>query len=90
MNTLLYSKLSTNIPVLFFQRTTETKKRTKRIQTDKQSPEMLTIKEVALRTGVSEHFIRILCKKKEIVYVKSGTKYLINYNKFQEFLNTGK
>ena len=90
MNTLLYSRLSTNIPVLLFQQTTESKKRTKRIQTDKQSPEMLTIKEVALRTGVSEHFIRILCKKKEIVYVKSGTKYLINYNKFQEFLNTGR
>ena len=67
MEKLLYSRLSTNIPVLFFQQTTEVKKRPKKIQTDKQSPEMLTIKETALRTGVSEHFIRSLCKKKEII-----------------------
>ena len=50
-------------------------------------PCMLTIKEVALRTGLSQSFIRKLCKNNEIVFVKSGKKYLINYNKFIDFLN---
>lgn len=50
-------------------------------------PCMLSIKEVALRTGISESFIRKLCINNKIVYIKSGKKYLINYNKFIDFLN---
>ena len=50
-------------------------------------PSMLTIKEVSLRTGLSQGFIRKLCINNEIVFVKSGKKYLINYNKFIDFLN---
>lgn len=52
-------------------------------------PCMLSIKEASLRTGVSQSFVRRLCKDNKIVYVKSGKKYLINYNKFIDFLNAG-
>lgn len=57
---------------------------------DKKSlPTMLTIKELSKRTNLSYNFIRQLCLKKEIVYVRSGKKYLINYDKFIDYLNTG-
>lgn len=52
-------------------------------------PQMLTIKELAERTKLSYNFIRKLCLGNKIVYIKSGTKYLVNYNKFIDFLNTG-
>lgn len=52
-------------------------------------PTMLGIKETAERTGLSEHYIRTLVWAKKIVYVYTGRKYLINYEKFIDFLNRG-
>ena len=52
-------------------------------------PTMVTIREAARRTGVSYDFIYKLCKRDEIVYVKAGSKYLINFEKFINFLNGG-
>lgn len=52
-------------------------------------PTMLTINEVAKRTNLSYNFVYKLCKNNEIIYVKAGCKYLINFEKFLEFLNTG-
>ena len=52
-------------------------------------PTMLSIKELANITHLSYNFIRQLCLKNEITYIKAGTKYLINYEKFIEYLNTG-
>ncbi len=52
-------------------------------------PLMVTIKEASRRTGCSYDFIRKLCIRNQIVYVKAGSKYLINYPKFIEYLNTG-
>ena len=52
-------------------------------------PEMLTIKETAARTGLSYDFIRKLCQQRKIVFIRTGTKYLVNYSKFIEFLNRG-
>ena len=52
-------------------------------------PTMLPIKKVASLTNLSYHFIRKLCIANKIVYVRTGCKYLINYEKFLEFLNTG-
>ena len=50
-------------------------------------PEMLSIRETAQRTNLSDRFIRKLCKEGKIVFVMSGRKYLINFQKFLQFLN---
>ena len=52
-------------------------------------PTMLTMEETAKRTGLSYEYIRKLCKNGKIVFVKSGRKYLINFTRFVEYLNTG-
>lgn len=52
-------------------------------------PTMVTIREASRRTGVSYDFIWKLCRSNQIVFVKAGTKYLVNLEKFVEFLNGG-
>ena len=52
-------------------------------------PTMLTIKEAAQKTGLAQHYLRGLCIEKRIVNVRCGKKYLINFEKLIEFLNTG-
>lgn len=52
-------------------------------------PTMVTIREAARRTGVSYDFIWKLCRSNQIVYVKAGKKFLVNFEKFVDFLNTG-
>lgn len=56
---------------------------------DYQIPEMVTISELSERTGLPYSFIRKLCIQNKIVHIRSGNKYLINFNRFLEFLNTG-
>lgn len=50
-------------------------------------PQMKTIKELAEETGISYSRIRKWCLDGTIVYVKAGTRYLVNVEKFKEFLN---
>lgn len=52
-------------------------------------PTMITIKQAAVKTGLSYNFIRQLCLKNKIVFVKSGNKYFINSEKLTEYLNEG-
>ena len=52
-------------------------------------PTMLTIRETSNRTGVSYDAIRKLCLQDKIVYIRAGKKYLINFEKFCEYLNKG-
>ena len=52
-------------------------------------PTMLSIDESAKRSGLPAHFVRQLCITNQIVYVKAGTKYLVNFEKLIDFLNTG-
>ena len=52
-------------------------------------PTMVTIKVAAGQTGLSYEYIRKLCLQKKIVFVRTGTKYLINMEKLVEFLNQG-
>lgn len=59
------------------------------IEEEKQIPEMLTIKEAAGRTGLSYDFIRKLCLQGKIVFVRTGSKYLINMGKLVDYLNSG-
>jgi len=51
------------------------------------APTLLTIKQTAERTGLAVHYIRQLCLENKIVYRKAGAKYLINFEKFIEYLN---
>lgn len=52
-------------------------------------PTMLTVKETAERTGLSYDYIRKLCLQGKIVFVLAGSKRLVNFEKFIEFLNQG-
>ena len=52
-------------------------------------PRMKTIKEVSELTGLPYSLLRNLCIQKKITYFRTGKKYLINYDKFIDFLNTG-
>ena len=53
------------------------------------APIMKTIKEIMEETKFSYKHIVSLCRENKIVYIKSGKKYLINYEKFIEYLNVG-
>lgn len=50
-------------------------------------PKMVTIKEAAITTGLAEYHIRQLCIKNQITAVKTGKKYLINLDRFVDYLN---
>lgn len=50
-------------------------------------PTMLTIDECAKETKMSRGYIRDLATNKKIVHIKSGSKYLINLEKFVDYLN---
>ena len=52
-------------------------------------PQMMPIREVAERVGMSYYFIRQLCLQDKIIYVKAGNKYLINFDRFIDYLNGG-
>ena len=52
-------------------------------------PTMLTINQTAERSGLAMHYIRQLCLQGKITYCLAGNKYLINFEKFVEYLNTG-
>ena len=52
-------------------------------------PKMLTIDGAAKEFDLPKHFIRQVVLDKRVVYVKAGRKYLINAEKFAEWLNSG-
>ena len=57
------------------------------MKNDNSIPEMVTINMAADRTGCSRHFVRKLCVENRIVNIRTGSKYLINFQKFCDFLN---
>lgn len=52
-------------------------------------PKMVGIAEASKQTGLSYDFLRKLCLQNKIVYVRAGTKYLINFEKLVDYLNQG-
>lgn len=52
------------------------------------SPEMITLNETSLRSGLPYGYIRKLCLQGKIVHIRTGVKYLVNWNKFVDYLNT--
>lgn len=55
----------------------------------KEIPTMVSLHEASKRTGLSYDYLRKLCLQRKIVYVKAGSKYMINLEKLALFLNTG-
>lgn len=52
-------------------------------------PEMVTLRTASQRTGVSYDWLRKKCLQGSLVYIKAGTKYLINFGKLVDYLNKG-
>ena len=52
-------------------------------------PTMYTINQAAEATGLSYDFLRKLCLQNKIVFVRAGTKYLINMERLREYLDKG-
>lgn len=55
----------------------------------KKLPNMKSIKEMTQLTGLSYSFLRQLCLQNKIIHIRTGKKYLINYDRFIDYLNTG-
>lgn len=52
-------------------------------------PKMRTIRQAAAELNVPEFFVRRLVAEDKIVYVRAGSKALVNIDKFIEYLNGG-
>lgn len=51
--------------------------------------QMVTLREASNRTGVSYDRLRKMCINRQIVYIKAGSKFLLNWDKLVEYLNAG-
>lgn len=54
---------------------------------EKKIPRMLTIKAASEETGISYDAIRKMILRKKIVFIKCGAKYLVNMDRFIDYLN---
>ena len=50
---------------------------------------MMTLNQAAEATGLSYDHLRKLCLQKKIVFVRAGSKYLINADRLLEYLDKG-
>lgn len=50
-------------------------------------PVMKSLKEMVKLTGFSYMHLRSLCLENKIVHIRAGKKYLINYDRFCDYLN---
>ena len=53
------------------------------------APQMWTLKQASENTGLSYDYLRKFCLQGKIVYVRAGSKYLLNASRLIEYLNTG-
>lgn len=51
--------------------------------------QMVTIKEASSRTGISYDRLRKMCINHQIVHIKAGCKFLINWDRLVAYLNAG-
>ncbi len=52
-------------------------------------PRMKTINECSKIVGLAKYYIRSLVLKNKVVYVRSGSKYLLNLDNLIDYLNNG-
>ena len=50
---------------------------------------MKGIRELSRETGLTYSAIRTLCLQNRIVYIRVGAKFMINEQRFYDFLNAG-
>lgn len=50
-------------------------------------PRMGTIKEAAAAAGLAYNAVYDMCRRGDILYIKTGSKFLINLDKFADYLN---
>lgn len=48
---------------------------------------MLSLKQASAETGLSYYCLRNLCLENKVAHITSGTKYLINADRLEEYLN---
>ncbi len=53
-------------------------------------PQMATIKETAKLFGLPEHLVRQKVLNGEVVAISTGRRYLVNVDRFAEYLNSNK
>ncbi len=51
--------------------------------------QMVTLKEASSRTGISYDRLRKMCINNQIVHIKAGSKFLLNWEKLVDYLNNG-
>ena len=51
--------------------------------------QMVTIKEASSRTGISYDRLRKMCINHQVVPIKTGCKFLINWDRLVDYLNAG-
>lgn len=51
-------------------------------------PQMRTIRETAALFGLPVHFVRAKVSSGEVVAVRAGKKFLVNIDRFAEYLNS--
>lgn len=56
---------------------------------DVRIPRMVPLQTLADESGISYKALWQMCKQNKIVHIKSGNKFLVNMDKFVEYLNTG-
>ena len=59
----------------------------KNIEGFPEAPRMVSVKECAELTGLPYSTLLKMCRNREITFIMSGTKYLINYDKLLEQMN---
>ncbi len=59
------------------------------IKSDVHIPRMVPLQTLADESGISYKALWLMCKQNKIVHIKSGNKFLVNVDKFVEYLNTG-
>ena len=59
------------------------------IKSDVRIPRMVPLQTLADESGISYKALWLMCKRNKIVHIKAGNKFLVNVDKFIEFLNTG-
>ncbi len=54
-----------------------------------QTVQMVTLKEASSRTGISYDRLRKMCINRQIVHIRAGSKFLLNWERLVDYLNTG-